>query len=69
MALTGVNDVTHRFVDVLCGVVAFLLHALLHEINTQLQVEVLLLQSHDLLRIEGDTERNTDLCNLGLHLI
>lgn len=42
---------THRFVYVLCGVVAFLLHALLHEVNTQLQVEVLLLQSHDLLRI------------------
>lgn len=40
---------THRFEYVLGGVIAFLLHALLHEVNAQLQVKVLFLQSCDLL--------------------
>lgn len=42
----------HRFEDVLSGVVTLLLDALFHEVNAQLQVKVLFLQSCDLLQIK-----------------
>lgn len=49
----------HRFEYVLCGVVAFLLHALLQEVNAQFQVEVLLLQRGDLLWTKANKHIST----------
>ncbi len=42
--------VSHRFVNVLGGVVTFLLHTFFQKIDPELQVEVFLLQSCDLLQ-------------------
>lgn len=42
--------VSHRFVNVLGGVVTFLLHSFFQKIDPELQVEVFLLQSCDLLQ-------------------
>lgn len=42
--------IIYRFENVLCRVVTFLLHPILHEVNAQLQVEVLFLQGSDLLQ-------------------
>ena len=52
----------YRFVDVLSGVITFLLHALLQKVDPEFQVEVLLLQRCDLLMRE---KKHTNTTNQG----
>lgn len=48
---TNYNTIQHRFEDVLCGIITFLLHPLLHEINSELEIKVFFFQSCDLLQV------------------
>lgn len=41
----------HRFEDVFCGIIAFLLHSLLHEVNSELEIKVFFFQCCDLLQV------------------
>lgn len=41
----------YRFKDVLCGIITFLLHPLLHEVNSEFEIKVFFFQSCDLLQV------------------
>lgn len=41
----------NRFEDVLCGIITFLLHPLLHEVNSELEIKVFFFQCCDLLQV------------------
>lgn len=43
--------IQHRFEDVLCRIITFLLHPLLHEVNSELEIKVFFFQSCDLLQV------------------
>lgn len=43
--------IPHRFEYVLCGIITFLLHSLLHEVDPELEIKVFFFQCCDLLQV------------------
>lgn len=43
--------IPHRFEYVLCGIITFLLHSLLHKVDPELEIKVFFFQCCDLLQV------------------